>query len=54
MKKFGTPIGAGPGSAYEKVGLDGVGGVLRAVADGFGAGETTVLPAVLPADPTRR
>ena len=25
MKKFGTPIGAGPGSANEKVGLDGVG-----------------------------
>jgi hypothetical protein len=25
MKKFGTPMGAGPGSANEKVGLDGVG-----------------------------
>ena len=25
MKKFGTPIGAGPGSAKEKVGFDGVG-----------------------------
>ena len=25
MKKFGTPSGAGPGSANEKVGLDGVG-----------------------------
>ena len=25
MKKFGTPIGAGPGRAREKVGLSGVG-----------------------------
>jgi hypothetical protein len=25
MKKFGTPIGAGPGSANENVGFDGVG-----------------------------
>jgi hypothetical protein len=25
MKKFGTPIGAAPGSANEKVGFDGVG-----------------------------
>jgi hypothetical protein len=25
MKKFGTPIGAAPGSAKEKVGFDGVG-----------------------------
>jgi hypothetical protein len=25
MKKFGTPIGAGPGRAKEKVGLAGVG-----------------------------
>ena len=25
MKKFGTPIGAGPGVASEKLGFDGVG-----------------------------
>lgn len=25
MKKFGTPIGAGPGSEKEKVGFDAVG-----------------------------
>ena len=25
MKKFGTPIGAAPGSANEKVGFEGVG-----------------------------
>jgi hypothetical protein len=25
MKKFGTPIGAGPGSESENVGFDGVG-----------------------------
>lgn len=36
MKKFGTPIGAGPGSAYEKVGFDGV-GTPPLVAGGGGA-----------------
>jgi hypothetical protein len=29
MKKFGTPIGAGPGTESEKVGVDGVGTPLR-------------------------
>lgn len=37
MKKFGTPIGAGPGRAYEKVGFDGV-GTPPLVAGGGGAG----------------
>jgi len=41
MKKFGTPIGAGPGSANENVGFDGVGAPLLLVVwllDGLGAG----------------
>lgn len=42
MKKFGTPIGAGPGSANENVGFDGVGTPLLLVAgwllDGLGVG----------------
>jgi hypothetical protein len=37
MKKFGTPIGAGPGRANEKVGLDGVGTPLL-VTGGGGVG----------------
>jgi hypothetical protein len=36
MKKFGTPIGAGPGVANEKVGLDGVGTPLLVVVGGLG------------------
>jgi hypothetical protein len=44
MKKFGTPIGAGPGSARENVGFDAVGtppvprngaGAAGVVAGGF-------------------
>jgi hypothetical protein len=37
MKKFGTPIGAGPGRAKEKVGLAGV-GTPPLVAGGGGVG----------------
>src|ERR1700733_172411 len=37
MKKFGTPIGAAPGTAYEYVGFDGVGTPLLVTAGG-GAG----------------
>src|SRR5919109_1202299 len=37
MKKFGTPIGAGPGSANENVGLAGVGTPLL-VRGGGGVG----------------
>lgn len=35
MKKFGTPSGAGPGSAKENVGLDGVGTPPRLAAGGL-------------------
>jgi hypothetical protein len=37
MKKFGTPIGAGPGTENEKLGLDGV-GTPFAVNGGGGCG----------------
>jgi hypothetical protein len=35
MKKFGTPIGAGPGSENEKVGLAGVGTSPAPMPGGF-------------------
>ena len=43
MKKFGTPIGAAPGSAKEKVGFDGVGtpapvGLVEVVGAGLDLG----------------
>jgi hypothetical protein len=45
MKKFGTPIGAGPGSANENVGFAGVGTPPAEVAGaGFGAGFFAGLP----------
>ena len=34
MKKFGTPIGAGPGNANEKVGFAAVGTPLLVFGDG--------------------
>ncbi|MEA2282979.1 MAG: hypothetical protein QOK21_3586 [Solirubrobacteraceae bacterium] len=37
MKKFGTPIGAGPGVASEKVGFDGAGEPSEFVWTGAGA-----------------
>jgi hypothetical protein len=37
MKKFGTPIGAGPGIASEKVGFDGAGEPSAFVVAGVGA-----------------
>jgi hypothetical protein len=43
MKKFGTPIGAGPGTENEKVGFDGVGTPFFAVgAGGFDEVEVVV------------
>jgi hypothetical protein len=42
MKKFGTPIGAAPGSANENVGFDGVG---TPPAPVFGGGVGLGLPA---------
>lgn|SRR5579884_494928 len=60
MKKFGTPIGAGPGSAKENVGLAGVGTPAEVVVGGvLGAGlwgaawagepaETVMAPAAPP------
>jgi hypothetical protein len=38
MKKLGTPIGAGPGSANEKPGLEGVGTPLLVRGGGGDAG----------------
>lgn len=43
MKKFGTPIAAGPGSAKEKVGLEGVGTPSR-LTGGGGATVVWVVP----------
>ena len=43
MKKLGTPIGAGPGSANENVGLDGVGTPLLVTGGGGVAGFLALL-----------
>jgi hypothetical protein len=49
MKKFGTPIGAGPGNANENVGFDDVGTPPKPrAAPGFVAGPVVLEP---PPDP---
>ncbi len=51
MKKFGTPIAAGPGSENEKVGLDGVGTPPGPMyAGGFGGAGGFTLPLGLTVD----
>lgn len=47
MKKFGTPIGAAPGSANEKVGLAGVGSPALVVSGATGGGLGVVAGAVV-------